>query len=213
MPNWVMNELTCIFETSEEYQSFKNKVDEKNLYNSFIPMPEILIDTQAPSVNVDKLILEFNKEGNNATSLQDIIDSNHHWFSGVAQQALKNQQAKTVTGYSDWYEWCYANWGVKWDASNLKIKELSDFNTMVFSFDSPWGTPTKFVEELSKMYPDAIFELVAGSIENNDHYEYTCRNGNLELTCSYEDFRSAVEDGKWGGWDEWSEIYGESEEV
>ncbi len=208
-----MNELTCIFETSEEYQSFKNKVDEKNLYNSFIPMPEILIDTQAPSVNVEKLILEFNKEGNNATSLQDIIDSNHHWFSGVAQQALKNQQAKTVTGYSDWYEWCYANWGVKWDASNLKIKELSDFNTIVFSFDSPWGTPTKFVEELSKMYPDAIFELVAGSIENNDHYEYTCRNGNLELTCSYEDFRSAVEDGKWGGWDEWSEIYGESEEV
>ncbi len=213
MPNWVMNELTCIFETSEEYQSFKNKVDEKNLYNSFIPMPEILIDTQAPSVNVDKLILEFNKEGNNATSLQDIIDSNHHWFSGVAQQALKNQQAKTVTGYSDWYEWCYANWGVKWDASNLKIKELSDFNTIVFSFDSPWGTPTKFVEELSKMYPDAIFELVAGSIENNDHYEYTCRNGNLELTCSYEDFRSAVEDGKWGGWDEWSELLEESEEV
>ena len=208
-----MNELTCIFETSEEYQSFKNKVDGKNLYNSFIPMPEILIDTQAPSVNVDKLILEFNKEGNNATSLQDIIDSNHHWFSGVAQQALKNQQAKTVTGYSDWYEWCYANWGVKWDASNLKIKELSDFNTIVFSFDSPWGTPTKFVEELSKMYPDAIFELVAGSIENDDHYEYTCRNGNIELTCSYEDFRSAVEDGKWGGWDEWSEIYGESEEV
>ncbi len=213
MPNWVMNELTCIFETSEEYQSFKNKVDEKNLYNSFIPMPEILIDTQAPSVNVDKLILEFNKEGNNTTSLQDIIDSNHHWFSGVAQQALKNQQAKTVTGYSDWYEWCYANWGVKWDASNLKIKELSDFNTMVFSFDSPWGTPTKFVEELSKMYPDAIFELVAGSIENNDHYEYTCRNGNIELTCSYEDFRSAVEDGKWGGWDEWSDLLEESEEV
>ena len=213
MPNWVMNELTCIFETSEEYQSFKNKVDGKNLYNSFIPMPEILIDTQAPSVNVDKLILEFNKEGNNATSLQDIIDSNHHWFSGVAQQALKNQQAKTVTGYSDWYEWCYANWGVKWDASNLKIKELSDFNTVVFSFNSPWGTPQKFVEELSKMYPDAIFELVAGSIENNDHYEYTCRNGNLELTCSYEDFRSAVEDGKWGGMSEWSDLLEESEEV
>jgi hypothetical protein len=213
MPNWVMNELTCIFETSEEYQSFKNKVDEKNLYNSFIPMPEILVDTQAPSVNADKLILDFNNEGNNATTLQDIIDANHHWFSGVAEQALKNQEAFNSTGYSNWYDWSYANWGVKWDASNLKIKELSDFNTIVFSFDSPWGTPTKFVKELSKMYPDAIFELVAGSIENNDHYEYTCRNGNIELTCSYDDFRSAVDDGKWGGWDEWAEVYGESEEV
>ena len=213
MSNWVMNELTCIFETSEEYQSFKNKVDEKNLYGSFIPMPEILVDTQSPSVNVDNLILDFNNEGNNATSLQDIIDANHHWFSGIAEQALKNQEAFNSTGYSNWYDWCYANWGVKWDTDNLKIKELSDFNTIVFSFDSPWGTPTKFVKELSKMYPDAIFELVAGSIENNDHFEYTCRNGNIELTCSYEDFRSAVEDGKWGGWDEWAEIYGESEEV
>jgi len=130
------------------------------------------------------LILEYNKEGNNATSLQDIIDSNHHWFSGVAQQALKNQQAKIATGFSDWYEWSYANWGVKWDASNLKIKELSDFNTIVFSFNSPWGTPTKFVEELSKMYPHAIFELVAGSIENNRSEEHTSELQSLRhLVC------------------------------
>ena len=91
MPNWVMNELTCIFQTSEELQSFKSKVDEENFYNSFFPMPEILQGTQSPSVNVDKIILEFNKEGNNATTLQEIIDANHHWFSGMAEQALKNQ--------------------------------------------------------------------------------------------------------------------------
>lgn len=214
MPNWVMNELTCIFETSEEYQSFKKRVDEKNLYNSFFPIPEILIDTQAPSVNVDKLILEYNKETNStAIGLTEIIKSNHNFYSGLAQQALKNQQAFVATGYSNWYDWNLSNWGVKWDASNVQSKELSDFNTVIYTFDSPWGTPEHFVIELSKLYPDATFEMVSGSIENDSHYEFTCENGRYEETCSYETFKEAIEDGKWGGMDEWSELFEESEEV
>jgi hypothetical protein len=213
MPNWVMNELTCIFQTSEELQSFESKVDEENFYNSFFPMPEILQGTQCPNINVDKLILEFNKEGNNATTLQEIIDANHKWLSGMAQQALKNQQAYNETGYYEWYKWCVDNWGVKWDACKLQSKELSDFNTVIYSFNSPWDTPEHFVIELSKLYPDACFEMVSGSIENDTHYEFTCENGKFEETCSYETFREAVEDGKWGGWDEWSELLEESEEV
>ena len=208
-----MNELTCIFQTSEELQSFKKEVDEENFYNSFFPMPEILQGTQSPNINVDKLILEFNKEGNNATTLQEIIDANHQWLSGIAQQALKNEQAFLETGYTNWYNWSVDNWGVKWDASALKVKELSDFNTVIYSFNSPWDTPEHFVIELSKLYPDACFEMVSGSIENDTHYEFTCDNGKFEETCSYETFKEAVEDGKWGGWDEWAELFEESEEI
>ena len=214
MPNWVMNELTCIFQTSEELQSFKSKVDEKNLYNSFFPMPEILQGTQSPNINEDKLILEYNKETNStAMGLTEIIKSNHSFFSGIAKQALKNQQAYIATGYTNWYDWSIHNWGVKWDASDNKVKELSDFNTVIYSFNSPWDTPEHFVIELSKLYPDAVFEMVSGSIENDTHYEFTCENGKFEETCSYETFREAVEDGKWGGWDEWAELFEESEEV
>jgi len=214
MPNWVMNELTCIFKTSEELQSFKNKVDEKNLYNSFFPMPEILQDTQSPDINVEKLILEYNKETNStAIGLTEIIKSNHNIYSGLAQQALKNQQAFIATGYSNWYDWNLSNWGVKWDASNVKSKELSDFNTVIYTFDSPWGTPEHFVIELSKLYPDATFEMVSGSIENDSHYEFTCENGRYEETCSYETFKEAIQDGKWGGMDEWADVYSEEEEV
>ena len=113
----------------------------------------------------------------------------------------------------DWYSWNQRNWGVKWDASNCKSKELSDFNTIVFSFDTPWGTPEHFVRRLSKKYPNATFEMVSGSIENDSHYEFTCEDGKFEETCSYDSFKEAVEDGKWGGWDEWSELLEESEEV
>jgi hypothetical protein len=214
MPNWVMNELTCIFQGSEELQSFKNKVDEENFYNSFFPMPEILQDTQSPNINEDKLILEYNEKTNSkAMGLTEIIKSNHPLYSGIAEQALKNQQAYIATGYTNWYDWSVHNWGVKWDASALKVKELSDFNTVIYSFNSPWDTPEHFVIELSKLYPDAVFEMVSGSIENDTHYEFTCENGKFEETCSYETFKEAVEDGKWGGWDEWAELFEESEEI
>lgn len=208
-----MNELTCIFQTSEALQSFKSKVDEENFYNSFFPMPEILQGTQSPNVNVDKLILECNKEGHNFKTLQEIIDANHKWFSGMAEQALKNQQAYIETGYYEWYQWCLDNWGVKWDASALKSKDLSDFNTVIYTFDSPWGCPEHFVIELSKLYPNACFEMVSGSIENDTHYEFTCVDGKYEETCSYETFREAVEDGKWGGMSEWAYLLEESEEI
>ena len=214
MPNWVMNELTCIFQTSEELQLFKSKVDEENFYNSFFPMPEILQGTQSPDISVEKLILEYNEKTNlKAMGLTEIIKSNHPLYSGVAEQALKNQQAYIATGYTNWYNWSIDNWGVKWDASALKVKELSDFNTVIYSFNSPWDTPEHFVIELSKLYPDACFEMVSGSIENDTHYEFTCENGKFEETCSYDTFREAVKDGKWGGWDEWSDLLEESEEV
>ena len=215
MPNWVMNELTCIFQSEEECNSFKAKVDEENFYHSFFPMLEILQGTQSPNVNVDKLILDYNKETNSkAMGLTEIIKANHHWFSGIAEQALKNQQAYIATGYTNWYDWSVDNWGVKWDASAFKTKELSDFNTVIYSFNSPWDTPEKFVIELSKLYPNATFEMVSGSIENDDHCEFTCENGNLKVTCCYGTFREAVENGKWGGMDEWSDVYqDESEEV
>lgn len=214
MPNWVMNELTCIFQSEEECNSFKAKVDEKNFYHSFFPMPEILRDTQSPDVDVSKLIQEYNKETNSkAIGLTEIINANHPWLSRMAKQALINQQAFIETGYSEWYKWSLDNWGVKWDASNLKIKELSDFHTIIYTFDSPWGTPEHFVIELSKLYPDATFEMVSGSIENDNHYEFVCDNGKMEITCCYETFREAIEDGKWGGMTEWAELLEESEEI
>ena len=61
MPNWVMNELICSFQTQEQFESFKSKINLEGLFNSFIPMPEILEGTQSPNINPDKLIADFNK--------------------------------------------------------------------------------------------------------------------------------------------------------
>ena len=212
MPNWVMNELTCIFQTQEEYNVFKEKINLEGLFNSFIPMPEILDGTQSPNIDVEKLILEYNKKTNSTSmGLTEIINSNHPWFSDLAKNALKNQQAFIETGYHDWYSWNLDNWGVKWDAVRPTVK--FDLLTITLCFDSPWGCPEHFVRELSKLYPNATFEMVSGSIENDCHYEFTCEEGKFEETCSYETFKEAVEDGKWGGMEEWEMLFEESEEI
>ena len=209
-----MNELTCIFQTKEELDAFKNKANTEGLYNSFIPMPTVLDGTRCPHLDPDAFIAQVNKNrGTKFQTLEGIKLAGEKWDSESATQLIQNLKAFEETGYHEWYAWNLDNWGVKWDAHDCKSKELTDFNTIIFNFNSPWGTPEHFVIKLSKLYPDATFEMVSGSIENDSHYEFTCVNGKFEETCSYDSFREAVEDGKWGGWDEWSVLLEESEEV
>jgi hypothetical protein len=146
------------------------------------------------------------------TTLEQIASFGNDWNKVIALHAMQNIKAFEETGYHDWYSWNLTNWGVKWDAVRCISKELPDFNTIIFTFDSPWGTPEHFVRQLSSLYPDATFEMISGSIENDTHYEFTCCDGNFEETCSYETFKEAVVDGKWGGWNEWAEMFQEDEE-
>ena len=208
-----MNELTCIFQTPEEYNAFKEKANPESFYNSFIPMPLVLEGTQSPHIAPGDFINGVNKsKGTNFLTIEGVTFSDDKWDVERAKQIIKNIKAFEETGYHDWYSWNLTNWGVKWDAVRCTSKELSDFNTLVYTFDSPWGTPEHFVRQLSSLYPDATFEMVSGSIENDTHYEFTCCDGNFEETCSYETFKEAVVDGKWGGWNEWAEMFQEDEE-
>ena len=207
-----MNELTCIFQTQEEYNVFKEKVNLEGLFNSFIPMPEVLDGTLSPHIAPGDFINGVNKRKNtNFLTLEEVASCDDEWDAHRAKEIAKNIKAFEETGYHDWYSWNLNNWGVKWDA--VRPTSKYDLLTITFSFDSPWGCPEQFVRELSKLYPNATFEMVSGSIENDCHYEFTCEDGKFEETCSYETFKEAVIDGKWGGWSEWSELLEESEEL
>lgn len=212
MPNWVMNELICSFQTQEQFESFKSKINLEGLFNSFIPMPEILDGTLSPHIAPGDFINRVNKsKGTNFLTLEEIATCDDKWDSERAKQVIKNIKAFKSTGYHDWYSWNLDNWGVKWDAVRPTVK--FDLLTITFYFDSPWGCPEHFVRELSKLYPEATFEMISGSIENDCHYEFVCDNGKFEETCSYETFKEAVEDGKWGGMSEWETLFEESEEI
>ena len=212
MPNWVMNELICSFQTQEQIESFKSKINLEGLFNSFIPMPEILDGTLSPHIAPGDFINGVNKsKGTNFLTLEEITTCDDNWDSERAKQVIKNIKAFESTGFHDWYSWSLDNWGVKWDAVRPTVK--FDLLTITFYFDSPWGCPEQFVRTLSTLYPEATFEMISGSIENDCHYEFVCDNGKFEETCSYETFKEAVEDGKWGGMAEWEVLFEESEEI
>jgi len=72
---------------------------------------------------------------------------------------LSEQQKanKEKYGYTDWYEWCWANWGVKWDA---RVEDFDDSNAeeIYVYFETPWNAPDEFFENFAKKYPEARFE-------------------------------------------------------
>ena len=43
-------------------------------------------------------------------------------------------------------DWCYENWGVKWDTQNADAD--IDGDTMTLSFDSPWGAPREWLSHM-----------------------------------------------------------------
>jgi hypothetical protein len=60
-------------------------------------------------------------------------------------------------GFPHWYEWKWANWGVKWDA-RVEDYDDSDPNEVYVYFDTPWGAPVEFFKKFAEQYPDARFE-------------------------------------------------------
>lgn len=57
---------------------------------------------------------------------------------------VQQQTMIAQTGYDNWYDWCVANWGVKWDVSleGLEFTDNSDGTAMIEGwFDSAWAPP------------------------------------------------------------------------
>lgn len=75
-------------------------------------------------------------------------------------------------GANNWYDWSYANWSVKWDAST--VNEYNDGNV---DFDTPWNTPFLFWEALTDACPEGHWKLY------------------VKAECGYEGLHISIKDG------------------
>ena len=133
MPNWCYNRL-CIDTTTEGGKilaaAFKpSKVDDRgNLYSTpfqdLRPCPEDLHITATCGNGIDP-------------ELQKKYDANIEKY-----------------GFAHWYEWCWKNWGVKWDARVEDYDDSDPESTYVY-FETPWGAPIEFFRHFSDEHPDA----------------------------------------------------------
>jgi len=44
---------------------------------------------------------------------------------------------------SDWYQWNVANWGTKWDVSDVYFEHQAEEDSIQFSFSTAWGPPVE----------------------------------------------------------------------
>lgn len=74
----------------------------------------------------------------------------------------KSIRSKFLNGYRDGYnkggyEWCVANWGVKWNAFETIFNRRP--RSLYYEFTSPWGPPVIFLGRLSLIFPEASIHL------------------------------------------------------
>jgi len=135
MPNWCFNRLT-VDTTSESG---------KKLAKAFEP--------------------KYKSEGTRefdlyAKPMQDLMPCPQQLLETSANLARdhNDQQKENIKkfGYPDWYGWCVANWGTKWDA---RVSEYDDHNpneTYVM-FETAWSPPENFFRVFAMLHPDAYF--------------------------------------------------------
>ena len=117
MPNWCNNKATLKHKDSSMLVRAQEAFDNGKLLNEFIPVPEELRNT----------ISGFYGEG---TEQQIELQ---------AQQKANKEKY----GYSDWYEFANAKWGVKWDIGGTDSESTLEVDTLTLDFDSAWCPPVE----------------------------------------------------------------------
>lgn len=83
----------------------------------------------------------------------DLINTVSGFMGDPAEQAklVAKQNANSEKyGYPTWYEWCIANWGVKWDFGDktwTNSYKPGD-KEITLTFETAWGAPTEFYAKL-----------------------------------------------------------------
>ena len=170
MPNWVNNEI-IIKGPKATLEAIKERGKSWLRVPKNKPIEEVLreINKYCSEDYIQKQIKEF--EG--ATTREDgddilyrtskMDDFSFENFVPADVNDPKYQNAKDACCQGDyrnpnfnWYDWNIDNWGCKWDASDSSVKW--EGNDLVINFNTPWGTPEKFLEKFAKMYPDVTLE-------------------------------------------------------
>ncbi len=55
-----------------------------------------------------------------------------------------------------WYDWCYREWGTKWNACNVELEENED--GLTYWFRTAWAEPQPVMEKLASMFPKIQIE-------------------------------------------------------
>lgn len=212
MPNWTFNNVRAKKEILAPYINEEGNFD----FNLIIPMPKEL-DITSGSITDESITYYLTgglkKKPNELDAstkelLHKLVNNNFNpdWpmelYEKLSKREVNAQEyldmgKRYVDNYKKygavtWYEWCNANWGTKWNASDCDIYE--EDGELNISFNTAWSEPEGiidyFVVEVSPKYPDDRIEWSYSYEDSDDEYCTIIKNGDseTEVTEADEDF-------------------------
>lgn len=158
-------------------------------FNVFVPMPEILRNSESSSAVDDGLtIMEFDARQKGETfdqprrafGLPRTIESMLEWpwvkEEGITSaKALRDRlvernpdclpkaeaalKAYKECGHTDWYSWSCENWGTKWNAYGYE-ELASEPGHFEFQIETAWSPPEPVFRAMSEAFPDLCIDII-----------------------------------------------------
>lgn len=156
MPNHVTHTLEFYGEKEAldglfaEIAGHKSPID----FDKLIPQPAILHRTEASSdADIGELLL------NGGEAPEWCVGDRRKKCIAAAEVC---REAMRETGHRNWYDWCRANWGTKWNAYDVTLKRHglalgSSTEKATLSFDTAWSVPEPVLAAIAAKYPQIEF--------------------------------------------------------
>ena len=130
---------------AKEFKDTCEKFQEPFSFNSIIPMPEELRDTNAPpTIMTEEELAEHIKEQ----------ETNPSPF--VTTPITRETSDRFIEQYGtiNWYDWCNENWGTKWDCTINDSDYGQEDNEAWYDFDTAWCPPDGIYKQLVALFPN-----------------------------------------------------------
>ena len=135
MPNHCRNRVTISAHEGKEdqFKSVLKAFESDQPFQSLHPQPDW------PNVPNDKGELSALKEHKNADG--KVVFTTREFPDGTADER--------------WYDWCYQNWGTKWDAYDRSEGDIDEeCGYAEFEFHTAWGPADGVYNKIAEDYPD-----------------------------------------------------------
>ena len=118
---------------------------------------DLTITTKTPK-QFTKLIQGITNNSDQPFDFNRIIPIPKELEETTAPNRVNEKEMIAKYGYSDWYNFCCAKWGTKWNACDVDL-QLTSPTSLSISFNTAWSPPTPVIEAIAEKYPFADITL------------------------------------------------------
>ena len=155
MPNWCDNAL-AVTGTKWELDRFEEYVESDSqcfAFESILPMPDDLHKTTSPA----HIVSAEEYDSIDPKEWAEMCNPENPFKSKPITQEVSDRY-KELYGANNWYDWCWDNWGTKWETDDPKVDKYyvengQKFDLLAYEFTTAWSPPIAIVTELAKQFP------------------------------------------------------------